>query len=140
MLYIYIYRFPVSLSTIWGYHLPVNFMFKFPISTIWRNHLPFDLTSKWKGTFQYFQINDFFLYVANRYSIQKHEENIKWKRIVFLKNNYFFLFPELFFGRNVGNSIQCKKNITPPPHIWDFKKSEHFSIFPIPKFVMLKIA
>ena len=43
LLYIYIgYRFPLSLSTIWGNHLPVNFMFKFPtcISTIWRNHLP----------------------------------------------------------------------------------------------------
>ena len=48
LLYIYIgYRFPLSLSTIWGNHLPVNFMFKFPtcISTIWRNHLP-HLTSK----------------------------------------------------------------------------------------------
>ena len=30
LLYIYIgYRFPLSLSTIWGNHLPVNFMFKF---------------------------------------------------------------------------------------------------------------
>ena len=48
LLYIYIaYRFPVSLSTIWGNHLPVNFVLKFPtcISTIWRNHLP-HLTSK----------------------------------------------------------------------------------------------
>ena len=49
LLYIYIgYRFPLSLSTIWGNHLPVNFMLKFPtctISTIWRNHLP-HLTSK----------------------------------------------------------------------------------------------
>ena len=55
--YIYIgYRFPLSLSTIWGNHLPVNFMLKFPtcISTIWRNHLP-HLTNKWRGTFQYFQ-------------------------------------------------------------------------------------
>ena len=43
LLYIYIgYRFPLSISTIWGNHLPVNFMLKFPtcISTIWRNHLP----------------------------------------------------------------------------------------------------
>ena len=31
LLYIYIgYRFPLSLSTIWGNHLPVNFMLKFP--------------------------------------------------------------------------------------------------------------
>ena len=59
-LYIYIgYRFPLSLSTIWGNHLPVHFMLKFPtcISTIWRNHLP-HLTSKWRGTFQYFQSHD----------------------------------------------------------------------------------
>ena len=41
--YIYIgYRFSLSLSTIWGNHLPFNFMLKFPISTIWRNHLPFN--------------------------------------------------------------------------------------------------
>ena len=31
LLYLYIgYRFPLSLSTIWGNHLPVNFMLKFP--------------------------------------------------------------------------------------------------------------
>ena len=63
--YIYIgYRFPVSLSTIWGNHLPVNFMLKFPtcISTIWRNHLP-HLTSKWRGTFQYFQSHDKMPYI-----------------------------------------------------------------------------
>ena len=59
LFYIYWNReFPLSLSTIWGNDLPVNFMFKFPtcISTIWRNHLP-HLTSscKWRGTFQYFQ-------------------------------------------------------------------------------------
>ena len=42
-LYIYIgYRFPLSLSTIWGNHLPVNFMLKKIIFTIWRNHLPFN--------------------------------------------------------------------------------------------------
>ena len=43
--FIYIgYRFPLSLSTIWRNHLPVNFMLKLPtcISTIWRNHLPFN--------------------------------------------------------------------------------------------------
>ena len=37
VIYIYIgYRFPLSLFTIWGNHLPVNFMLKFPtcISTI----------------------------------------------------------------------------------------------------------
>ena len=49
VIYIYIgYRFPLSLSTIWGNHLPVNFMLKFPtciLSTILRNHLP-HLTSK----------------------------------------------------------------------------------------------
>ena len=40
-IYIYIgYRFP--LSTMWGNHLPLNFLLKFPISTIWRNHLPFN--------------------------------------------------------------------------------------------------
>ena len=38
------YRFPLSRSTIWGNHLPVNLILKFPtcISTIWRNHLPFN--------------------------------------------------------------------------------------------------
>ena len=36
------YSFPLSLSTIWGNHLPFSFMLKFPISTIWRNHLPFN--------------------------------------------------------------------------------------------------
>ena len=25
----------------------------------------------------------------------------------------YFLFPEIFVSRNVGNSIKCKKNITP---------------------------
>ena len=47
LLYIYWIYIPLSLSTIWGNHLPVNFMLKFPtcISTIWRNHLP-HLTSK----------------------------------------------------------------------------------------------
>ena len=56
-LYIYIgYGFP--LSTMWGNHLPLNFMLKFPISTIWRNHLPF--TSKVKSTFQYLQKINFF--------------------------------------------------------------------------------
>ena len=30
-----------------------------------------------------------------------------------MRNNYF-VFPE-FFSRNVGNSIKCEKNITPPP-------------------------
>ena len=65
VIYIYIgYRFPLSLSTIWGNHLPVNFMLKFPtcISTIWRNHLP-HLTSKWRGTFQYFQSHDKIPYI-----------------------------------------------------------------------------
>ena len=65
VIYRYIgYRFPLSLSTIWGNHLPVNFMFKFPtwISTIWRNHLP-HLTSKWRGTFQYFQFHDKMPYI-----------------------------------------------------------------------------
>ena len=65
LLYIYIgYRFPLSISTIWGNHVPVNFMLKFPtcISTIWRNHLP-HLTSKWRGTFQYFQSPDKIPYI-----------------------------------------------------------------------------
>ena len=48
----------------WGNHLPVNFMLKFPtcISTIWRNHLP-HLTSKWRGTFHYFQSHDKIPYI-----------------------------------------------------------------------------
>ena len=67
VIYIYIldiYRFPLSISTIWGNHLPVNFMLKFPtcISTIWRNHPP-HLTSKWRGTFQYFQSHDKIPYI-----------------------------------------------------------------------------
>ena len=65
VIYIYIgYRFPMSLSTIWGNHLPANIVFKFPtcISTIWRNHLP-HLTSKWRGTFQYFQFHDKMPYI-----------------------------------------------------------------------------
>ena len=58
-------RFPLSLSTIWGNHLPVNFMLKFPtcISTIWRNLLP-HLTSKSRGTFQYFQSHDKMPYIS----------------------------------------------------------------------------
>ena len=45
LLYIYIgYRFPLSLSTIWGNHLP-------------------HLTSKWRGTFQYFQFHDKMPYI-----------------------------------------------------------------------------
>ena len=60
-IYIYIgYRFPLFLSTIWGNHLPVNFMSKFP--TIWRNHLP-HLTTKWRGTFEYFQSHDKMPYI-----------------------------------------------------------------------------
>ena len=51
--------------------------------------------------------------VGNRSSITKHKENIQWKRIVFLKKKH--LFPELFVSRNVGNSIKCNKNISPPP-------------------------
>ena len=56
-------------------------------------------------------------------SIQKkHEENInKWEIIV--------LYSQIFFSRNVGNSIKCEKNITPPPppnhpHIWDTKSEQ----------------
>ena len=51
------YRFLLSLSTIWGNHLPVNFMLKFPtcISTIWRNHLPFN--QEVKGHFSIFPIS-----------------------------------------------------------------------------------
>ena len=30
-----------------------------------------------------------------------------------MRNNWF-VFPD-FFSRNVGNSIKCEKNITPPP-------------------------
>ena len=84
-------------------------MLKFPtcISTIWRNHLP-HLTSKWRGTFQYFQSHDKIPYIYylekpsepvavsdgalfNISSIQKkHEENIKWEIIV-LYSQIFFL-------------------------------------------------
>ena len=39
-------------EAIWGNHLPVNFMLKFPISTILKKHLPFN---QWRGTFKYFQ-------------------------------------------------------------------------------------
>ena len=44
-----------------------------------------------------------------------------------MRNNCF-VFPD-FFSRNVGNSIKCEKNITPPPppnhpHIWDTKSEQ----------------
>ena len=41
------------------------------------------------------------------------------KEICFSKKS---LFPELFVSRNGGNSIKCKKNMTPPPPI---KKATH---------------
>ena len=47
-----------------------NLMLKFPLSTI--GETTSNLTSKWKGTFQYFQH-------------EKKHEDIKWEIIVFLK-------------------------------------------------------
>ena len=37
---------------------------------------------------------------------KKHEEKIKWEIIV--------SYSQIFVSRNVGNSIKCEKNITPP--------------------------
>ena len=38
------------------------------------------------------------------------------------QKNILFFIPRIIFSRDVGNSIKCKKNITPPPpnhpHIW----------------------
>ena len=39
------YRFPLSLYTIWGNHLPFNFMLKFPIYYLEK---PLPITSKWR--------------------------------------------------------------------------------------------
>ena len=36
-----------------------------------------------------------------------------------MKNNCF-VFPD-FFSRNVGNSIKCQKNITPPPPTFEIQ-------------------
>ena len=63
------------------------------------------------GTFQYFQ---------NRSSIKKNTKKTLNEKEVFLKKN---VFPD-FVSRNVGNSIKCKKNITPPPPTFEIKKSE----------------
>ena len=53
------------------------------------------------------------------------------KKNCFSNKIVFFLFPELFFSRNVVNSIKCKKNIIPlpptHPHIWD-KKNQNKGI------------
>ena len=99
LLYIYIgYRFPLSLSTIWGNDIRVNFMLKFPtcISTIWKTTSY--LTSKWRGTFQYFQSHvkiPYIYYLEKPPPIEPVSEgalfnissikNIKWEIIVFLK-------------------------------------------------------
>ena len=48
-------------------------------------------------------------------SIKKHEENIKWEIIVFLKKKKKIVFPKFIFSINVVNSIKYEKNITPPP-------------------------
>ena len=56
------YRFPLSLSTIWGNHLPFLTSCLNSLSTIWRN--TYHLTSKWRGTFQYFP-KKLFLCVGN---------------------------------------------------------------------------
>ena len=50
----------------------------------------------------------FYIYIGYRFPLSL-------STIVFLKNKFCFLFPELFFSGNVGNSIKCKKNIIPPP-------------------------
>ena len=53
--------------------------------------------------------NLFFIYIGYRFPLSL-------STIVFLNKKIFcFLFPEFIFSRNVGNSIKCKKNITPPP-------------------------
>ena len=93
------YRFPLSLSTIWGNDLPFNFMLKFPISTIGiedimdiDSNCPYllfgettsHLTSKWRGTFQYFPKNS--KNVGNRSSIKQapvgtgmsRARNLRW--------------------------------------------------------------
>ena len=43
------YKFPLSLSTIWEKHLPVNFKLKIPYLLF--EETTFHLTSKWRGTF-----------------------------------------------------------------------------------------
>ena len=51
----------------------------------------------------------FFIYIGYRFPLSL-------STIVFLSKKIFcFLFPEFILFRNVGNSIKCKKNITPPP-------------------------
>ena len=45
------------------------------------------------------------------------EEKHEMKQNCFQTKMYLFLFPALVFSINVGNSIKCKKNITPPPHL-----------------------
>ena len=35
--------------------------------------------------------------------------------LLFFKTKIYFVIPRIIFSRDVGNSIKCKKNITPPP-------------------------
>ena len=72
----------------------IGYRFPLSLSTIWRNHLP--LTSKWRGTFQYFQ---FFFNVEN--SIKRE---MKW-----LRKNFFLHQFCIFF--NVANSIKREENM-----------------------------
>ena len=87
--FIYIgFRFPLSLSTIWGNHLPFSFMLKFPISTIWRNHLPFNLPG---ALFNISKKNkNKSINVGNRSSIKKNtKKTLNEKELFFYKNMFF---------------------------------------------------
>ena len=81
------YRFPLSLPTIWGNHLPFNFMLKFPIYYLEK---PLPITSKWRRvTVRKRKVEHtvsegaFFFQKFIQNSIER-EENMKWERSVFL--------------------------------------------------------
>ena len=67
----------------------------------------------------------FFLFIGYRFPLSL-------STIVFSKQKNIFVFysQNFFFSRNVGNSIKCKTNITPPPnhphiwHVWDQKSEQ----------------
>ena len=81
------YRFPLSLSTIWGNHLPFNFMLKFPIYYLEK---PLPITSKWRGVtvpkrkVEHTVSEGAFFFQKFIKNCIKHEENMKWERNVFL--------------------------------------------------------
>ena len=102
------------------------------ISTIWKNHLP-HLTSKWRGTFQYFQSHDkFFFNVENSIKREMRKNCFSKKKKstppppdFFFLHQFFFLMLEIPWNAKKTWNIE-KKNL----------KILFFSIFK--KFIKIK--